>query len=63
MPDAHKTSPEQQRESDGILAALRRAKRVAEGLAIATGTELVEGDADGNVVLVTPAEIIARRGT
>jgi len=55
------TNPEQQKEIDGILAALRRAKRVAEDLAIATGTELVEGDEDGNVVLLSPADIIARR--
>lgn len=55
------TSPEQQQEIDGILAALRRAKRAAEDLAIATGTELVEGDEEGNIVLLTPAEIIARR--
>jgi hypothetical protein len=55
------TNPEQQKEIDGILAALRRAKRVAEDLAIATGTELVEGDEDGKVVLLTPADIIARR--
>lgn len=54
-------NPAQQQEIDGILAALRRAKRAAEDLAIATGTELVEGDEDGNVVLLTPAEIIARR--
>ena len=55
------TNPEQQKEIDDILAALRRAKRVAEDLAIATGTELVEGDEDGNVVLLSPAELIARR--
>lgn len=54
-------NPEQQQEVEGILAALRRAKRVAEDLAIATGTELVEGDEEGNVVLLTPADIIARR--
>jgi len=55
------TNPEQQKEIDGILAALRRAKRAAEDLAIATGTELVEGDENGNVVLLTPADIMARR--
>ena len=54
-------NPEQQKEIDSILAALRRAKRVAEDLAISTGTELVEGDKDGNVVLLTPADITARR--
>ncbi len=51
----------QQKRIDGVLAALRRAKRRAEDLAIATGTELVESDGE-NVVLVTPAEIITRRG-
>jgi len=55
------TNPEQQKEIDDILAALRRAKRAAEDLAIATGTELVEGDEDGNVVLLTPDAILARR--
>jgi hypothetical protein len=55
------TSPEQQKEIDDILAALRRAKRRAEDLVIATGTKLVEGDDVGKVVLLTPAEIIARR--
>ena len=55
------TNPEQQKEIDDILAALRRAERAAEDLAIATGTELVEGDEDGNVVLLTPADIMARR--
>ena len=54
-------NPEQQKEIDGILAALRRAKRRAEDLVIATGTRLVEGDESGHVVLLTPAEIIARR--
>lgn len=54
------TSPEQQKEIDDILAALRRAKRQAEDLVIATGTKLVESD-EGKIVLLTPAEIIARR--
>ncbi len=57
------TTPEQRREIEGILAALRRAKRDAEDLAIATGTELVEADSQGRVILVTPAEIVARRQT
>lgn len=55
------SSPEHQKRIEGVLAALRRAKRRAEDLAIATGTELVESDADGKVVLLTPVEIIARR--
>jgi hypothetical protein len=53
-------SPEHQKRIEGVLAALRRAKRRAEDLAIATGTELVESDGV-NVVLVTPAELVARR--
>lgn len=55
------TNPETQTEIEGVLSALRRAKRAAEDLAIATGTELVEGDEAGNVLLLTPADIIARR--
>jgi hypothetical protein len=55
------TNPDDQKRIDDALAALRRAKRRAEDLAIATGTELVEADSDGKVVLLTPAEIIARR--
>ena len=54
------SNPEHQKRIEGVLAALRRAKRCAEDLAIATGTELVESDGE-RVVLVTPAEIIARR--
>ncbi len=54
-------SPLHQKRIDDALAALRRAKRRAEDVAIATGTELVEADAEGKVVLLTPAEIIARR--
>jgi hypothetical protein len=45
---------------EGILAALRRARRRAEDIAIVTGTELVESDG-GKVVLVSPSEILARR--
>jgi predicted ABC-type ATPase len=55
------TNPKHQNRFDGVLAALRRAKRDAEDLAIATGTELVEGDEAGNAVLLTSADIIARR--
>ncbi len=55
------TNPEDQKRIDDALAALRRAKRRAEDLAIATGTELVEADSNGNVVLLTPSEIIARQ--
>jgi hypothetical protein len=55
------TNPEHQKRIDGVIAALRRAKRDAEDLAIATGTELVEADSEGNAVLLTPAEIMARR--
>ena len=40
---------------------MRRAKRRAEALAIAKGTELVESDADGRVVPRIPVDIIARR--
>lgn len=55
------TNPEHQKRIEGVIAALRRAKRDAEDLAIATGTELVEADSEGNAVLLTPADIIARR--
>jgi len=58
------TNPEQlsnQKRIEGVLAALRCAKRDAEDLAIATGTELVEADSEGNAVLLTPADIIVRR--
>jgi hypothetical protein len=44
-------SPEHQKRIEGVLAALRRAKQRAEDLAIATGTELIESDADGRVSL------------
>jgi hypothetical protein len=54
------TDPELQHEIEGILAAMRRAKRRAEDLVIATGTKLVESK-DGKVVLVGPEEILARR--
>lgn len=56
------SNPEHQKRIDDVIAALRRAKRDAEDLAIATGTELVEADSEGNAVLLTPADIIARRG-
>ncbi len=52
--------PKLQKEVEGILAAMRRAKRRAEDLAIATGTKLVESE-DGRVVLLGPDEILARR--
>jgi len=52
--------PELQKEAEGVLAALRRAKRRAEDLAIATGTKLVESR-DGKTVLVGPDEILERR--
>jgi predicted ABC-type ATPase len=54
-------NPEHQKRIDGVLAALRRAKRDAEDLAIATGTGLVEADSEGKPVLLTPADLIARR--
>jgi hypothetical protein len=54
------TGPELQHEIEGILAAMRRAKRRAEDLVIATGTRLVESK-DGKVVFVGPEEILARR--
>jgi hypothetical protein len=44
----------------GALAALRRAKRRAEDLAIATGTNIIESDGD-KIVTLGPDEIIARR--
>ncbi len=49
-----------QKEAEGVLAALKRAKRRAEDVAIATGTELVESK-DGKTVLLGPDEILARR--
>ena len=52
--------PELQKEIDGVLAALKRAKRRAEDVAIATGTQLVESE-NGKVVFRTPEEILARR--
>jgi hypothetical protein len=55
------TNPEHQKRIEGVIAALRRAKRDAEDLAIASGTELVEADSEGNAVSLTPADIIARR--
>lgn len=55
------TNPEHQKRIEVVIAALRRAKRDAEDLAIATGTELVEVDAEGNAVILTPADSIARR--
>ena len=54
-------NPELQKQIDEILAALRRAKRRAEDLAIATGTKLVESEG-GEIRLLGPAEILARRG-
>jgi hypothetical protein len=54
------TNVERTQRLEGILAALRRARRRAEDIAIATGTELVESDG-GKVVLVSPSEILARR--
>jgi hypothetical protein len=54
------SNPDRTQRIQGVLAALRRAKRRAEDLAIATGTELVESK-DGKVVLVSPNEIKARR--
>lgn len=55
------TNPNDQESIVDALAALKRAKRRAEDLRIATGTELVEADADGGVVLLSPVEINARR--
>ena len=52
--------PELRKEAEGVLAALKRAKRRAEDLAIATGTKLVESK-DGKTVLIGPDEILARR--
>ena len=52
--------PELRKEAEGVLAALKRAKRRAEDLAIATGTKLVESK-DGKMVLIGPDEILARR--
>lgn len=54
------TNPKREQEIEGILAALRRAKRRAEDLVIAHGTKLVEFR-DGKVVLLGPDEILARR--
>ena len=51
---------ELRKEAEGVLAALKRARRRAEDLAIATGTKLVESK-DGKTVLVGPDEILARR--
>jgi hypothetical protein len=53
-------NPKLQNEVEGILAAMKRAKRRAEDLAIATGTHVVESE-DGRVVLRGPDEILARR--
>lgn len=53
-------NPKRQKEVEGILAAMRRAKRRAEDLAIATGTHVVESE-DDKVVLRGPDEILARR--
>jgi hypothetical protein len=53
-------NPKLQKQAEGILAAMRRAKRRAEDLVIATGTKLVESE-DGKVVLLGPDEILARR--
>ena len=52
--------PELRKEAEGVLAALKRAKRRAEDLAIATGTKLVESK-HGKTVLIGPDEILARR--
>jgi len=52
--------PELRKEAEGVLAALKRAKRRAQDLAIATGTKLVESK-DGKMVLIGPDEILARR--
>ncbi len=53
-------NPKRQKEVEGILVAMRRAKRRAEDLAIATGTHVVESE-DGKLVLRGPDEILARR--
>ena len=53
-------NPKLQKRTEGILAAMRRAKRRAEDLVIATGTKLVESK-DGKTVLLGPDEILARR--
>ncbi len=53
-------NPKLQEQAEGILAAMRRAKRRAEDLVIATGTKLVESK-DGKTVLLGPDEILARR--
>ena len=53
-------NPKLQKQAEGILAAMRRAKRRAEDLAIATGTKLVESK-DGKTILLGPDEILARR--
>ncbi len=55
-----KPDPEFEKELEGVLAALKRAKRRAEDLAIATGTGLVESK-DGKTVFVGSDEILARR--
>ena len=54
------TNLEKAKRLEGIMAALRRARRNAEDLAIATGTEIVESHG-GEVVLVSPREPLARR--
>ncbi len=53
-------NPKLQKQAEGILAAMRRAKLRAEDLVIATGTKLVESK-DGKTVLLGPDEILARR--
>jgi hypothetical protein len=53
-------NPKVQKQADGVLAAMRRAKRRAEDLVIATGTKLVESK-DGKTILLGPDEILARR--
>jgi hypothetical protein len=54
-------NPKLQKQAEGILAAMRRAKLRAEDLVIATGTKLVESE-DGKTLLLGPDEILARRG-
>ena len=53
-------NPKLQKQAEGILAAMRRAKRRAEDLVIATGTKLVESK-NGKTILLGPDEILARR--
>jgi hypothetical protein len=51
---------ERDEDLEGALAALRRAKKRAEDLAIATGTSIIESDGD-KIVSLSPEQILERR--